>query len=150
MSEFVFMKEVLAAFGRGATRLFRCNAGVSWQGLEVEHTRTRIVLDKPRAVHGWPPGTADLVGWQSVVITPQMVGQRVALFVAVETKSPAGRLTRGQRRFLTAVRAAGGLAVAARTLAGVAAVLGPAGGGSSPPLRPVRPRPVIDGYRRAA
>ena len=69
------MKDVLASFGRGATRLFRCNAGTSWQGLEVARSRERLTLENPRAVHGWPPGSADLVGWQSVVVTPEMVGQ---------------------------------------------------------------------------
>jgi hypothetical protein len=139
MAEFAFMKEVLAAFGRGATRLFRCNAGVSWQGLELEHTREIIVLKNPRAIHGWPEGTADLVGWQSVEVTPEMVGQRVAVFVAVETKSPAGRLTQGQRRFLTAVKSAGGLACAARTLPEVAAVLGAPGAGlGQQPAGPAR------------
>jgi len=122
------MKEVLQAFGRGTVRLFRSNAGVSWQGKEVEHTARFITLENPRAIHGWPAGTSDLVGWKSVVITQAMVGSRVAVFTAVEVKSPGGRLTDGQRRFLAAVQAAGGYAVAARTLAEVAAVLGePAG-----------------------
>jgi hypothetical protein len=125
MAEFRFMKEVLAAFGRGSIRLFRCNAGVMWQGLTVEHTQHYLTLKNPRAVHGWPAGSSDLIGWQSVTVTPDMVGTRVAVFVAVETKSLCGRVTPEQQRFLSAVRGAGGRAVAARTLGEVAAVLGP-------------------------
>jgi hypothetical protein len=57
-----------------------------------------------------------------------MVGARIAVFVAVETKSATGRLRPEQRRFIDAVQAAGGRACMARTLDDVAAVLGaPAG-----------------------
>jgi hypothetical protein len=134
MAEFKFMKEVMQAFGRGAVRLFRSNAGVAWQGKEVEHTREFLTLQNPRAIHGWPAGTSDLVGWQSVTVTREMLGKRVAVFVAVETKSASGRLTPEQRRFLAAVSRAGGRAVSARTLAEVAAVLGePAGPLPRPP-----------------
>lgn len=119
------MREVLAAFGRGSIRLFRCNSGVAWQGAEIQRTAKTLTLANPRPVHGWPAGTADLVGWQSITVTPDMVGTRVAVFVAVETKSLTGTLRPEQRIFLDVVRRAGGRAVAARTLGEVATVLGP-------------------------
>jgi hypothetical protein len=150
MAEFTFMKNVLAAFGRGSVRLFRSNAGVSWQGDEVQRTAKVVVLENPRAIHGWPAGTADLVGWQTVTVTPEMVGRRVALFVAVETKSPRGRLTAAQRRFLAAVESAGGRACVARTLDDVAAALGPPGApGPSAATRAGEPRgrPAVIGER---
>jgi hypothetical protein len=126
MAEFAFMKEVLAAFGRGSVRLFRANSGMAWTGRVVSHTRQFITIADPRTFHGMPSGTSDLIGWQSIEITPDMVGQRVAVFVAVECKAPAGRPTEGQAAFLSAVRRAGGRAVLARSTADVAAALGPA------------------------
>jgi hypothetical protein len=118
-------------------RLFRANSGTGWQGRVLDHTARYMTLENPRAFHGFPAGTADLIGWQTIEVTPDMVGQRLAVFVAVETKSPTGRPTPDQRRFVGAVRSAGGRAVVARTLADVAAVLGaPAG-----PVAPDAPTP---------
>jgi len=56
------------------------------------------------------PGGADLIGWQSKVITPDLVGKSVAQFVAIECKSKNGILSEEQTRFLKAVTEAGGLA----------------------------------------
>jgi hypothetical protein len=126
MAEFAFMKEVLAAFGRGSVRLFRANSGMAWTGRVVSHTKQFITIADPRTFHGMPAGTSDLIGWQSIEITPDMVGQRVAVFVAVECKTPAGRPTEAQAAFLSAVRRAGGRAVLARSTGDVAAALGPA------------------------
>ena len=131
MGEFAFMKEVLQAFGRGTTRLFRVNCGTTWQGREIEHTAKYLTLENPRPVHGMPAGSADLIGWQTITITPDMVGQQVAVFVAVETKALCGRVTPAQQTFLRTVREAGGRAVAARSLAEVAGVLGPPAGPAS-------------------
>ncbi len=55
------------------------------------------------------PGGSDLIGWKTVEITAEMVGKRVAVFLAVEVKSRNGKLTEDQLSFLTAVRNAGGI-----------------------------------------
>lgn len=65
---------------------------------------------------GLSKGSADLVGWRTVEITPEMVGQRVAVFVSLEIKTPSGRLSNLQRYWLQAVSAAGGIAGVARSL----------------------------------
>lgn len=56
------------------------------------------------------PGGSDLIGWASVIITPDMVGQRVAIFTAAECKTDVGKLMPDQVKFLDSVRAAGGIA----------------------------------------
>jgi len=66
---------------------------------------------------GLARGSSDLVGWRSVVITPDMVGQRVAVFTAIEIKTPTGRITPAQRAWLEAVTKAGGIAGIARSVA---------------------------------
>lgn len=40
---------------------------------------------------GLMPGSADIVGIQRVVITPEMVGQTVGVWVSVEVKAPGAR-----------------------------------------------------------
>lgn len=65
---------------------------------------------------GLARGSADLIGWQSIVITPEMVGQRVAVFTSIEVKTPTGRLTPAQSAWLSTVRGAGGIAGVARSV----------------------------------
>jgi len=60
------------------------------------------------------PGGSDLIGWKSIVITPDMVGKKAALFVAVEVKAWDGTSTEEQEDFQRAVRDAGGIALLAR------------------------------------
>jgi hypothetical protein len=50
-----------------------------------------------------------------VGITPDMVGRRIAQFMAVEVKTPTGRLSDDQIKFIAAVTKAGGLAGVARS-----------------------------------
>lgn len=63
------------------------------------------------------PGGADLIGYRTVTITPDMVGKQVAVFTALEVKAPGGthRVTQEQRHFLDTVEAAGGIAGVARS-----------------------------------
>jgi hypothetical protein len=65
---------------------------------------------------GLARGSADLIGWRTVVITPEMVGQRVAVFTSLEIKTPTGRLAPAQRHWLQAVEQAGGIAGVARSV----------------------------------
>jgi hypothetical protein len=108
------MRSVMLRFGRGMTRLFRANSGVGWVGKIIERTARTITLANPRAFHAMPSGTPDLIGWHSVIVTPEMVGARVALFVAIECKGSTTPTTPGQLAFLELVDHAGGIAVLAK------------------------------------
>lgn len=88
--------------GVGDVRLFRNNVGVA------------VHADGSRVRYGLCPGSSDLIGWRSLVITPDMVGQRIAAFLAIEAKGERGRPTAEQERFIRAVVEAGGLAGVAR------------------------------------
>ncbi len=61
-------------------------------------------------------GSADLIGWRSVTITPEMVGQQIAVFTSIEVKSSSGRVKPEQQQWLNAVQAAGGIAGVARSV----------------------------------
>ena len=66
---------------------------------------------------GLARGSADLIGWRTITVTPDMVGQRLAVFTSIEVKTPTGRLTPAQHNWLGAVRSAGGMAGVARSIA---------------------------------
>jgi hypothetical protein len=68
------------------------------------------------------PGTPDFVGWETVVVTPAMVGKPLAVFVAIEVKH-LSKPTKAQLNFIEQVRAAGGLAGVAHDAAEAAEIL---------------------------
>ena len=62
-------------------------------------------------------GSADLIGWTTRTITPEMVGQKIAVFTSIEVKSTSGRVKPEQQQWLDAVLKAGGIAAVARSVA---------------------------------
>jgi len=63
------------------------------------------------------PGGSDLIGYRKVTVTPEMVGQEIAQFAAVEVKTPKGRVRPEQQQFIEHIRSAGGIAGIARSVA---------------------------------
>lgn len=61
-------------------------------------------------------GAGDLIGWRTITVTPEMVGQQVAQFVSLEVKTPTGRLRPEQEQWMKVVRGAGGIAGVARSV----------------------------------
>lgn len=102
--------KIRLAVGRGVVRLFRNNTGA------LKDQRGQLVR------YGLCKGSSDLIGWKSATITPDMVGQQIAVFVAIEVKDK-GRATDDQLRFLEAVKAAGGHAGLARSISDAQAIL---------------------------
>lgn len=83
--------------------------------------RNKRRLATPPGMHapimlGWLiDHSADWVGYRSVLVTPDLVGKRIAQFVAIEAKRPVGGVVSdGQEKFLNAVIDAGGIAGVAR------------------------------------
>ena len=89
---------------KGSTRLFRNNTGT----LRDQHGRP--------VSFGLAKGSSDLIGWRTITITPEMVGQQVAVFTSIEVKSPTGRIRPEQQQWIDAVQAAGGIAGVARSV----------------------------------
>ena len=99
-------QRIRLAFGtRSDLRLFRNQVG------QLPDPRTGRPVQ-----FGLARGSADLIGWRSVVITPEMVGQRVAVFTSLEVKTTTGRLTPAQQAWLGTVHTAGGIAGVARSV----------------------------------
>lgn len=82
---------------------------------------------------GLARGSADLIGWRTVTITPDMVGQRLAVFTSLEIKTPTGRLTPQQRTWLSAVHQAGGIAGVARSVTDAFQIVTPTNQPRQPP-----------------
>jgi hypothetical protein len=109
-NELAVQNTIRLAVGRGRTRLFRNNSGA------LKDANGRLVR------YGLCTGSSDLIGWHTVTITPDMVGQQVAVFTAIEVKDK-GRPTAEQLQFIDVVRAAGGRAGVARSVAEAEAIL---------------------------
>jgi hypothetical protein len=72
---------------------------------------------------GLARGSADLIGWRTITITPDMVGQQLAVFTSIEVKLPNGRVRPEQHAWLGAVQGAGGIAGIARSVADASQII---------------------------
>ena len=105
-SETHLQQEIRLALGtRPDLKLYRNNCG----GLPDPRTGRLVTFGLAR-------GSADLIGWRTIVVTPDMVGTTLAVFTSIEIKTPTGRLTPQQRSWRDAVHLAGGIAGVARSV----------------------------------
>lgn len=115
-------KKCLLAIGNRfpGARLFRNNNGSAWLGPGFTMKPGQVyraeggerVITQPQHVDfGLMPGSGDGIGWHSIVITPEMVGRRVAVFVSIETKAGRGSAKESQINWQRQVHAAGGIAL---------------------------------------
>jgi len=65
---------------------------------------------------GLAKGSSDLIGFKTVKITPEMIGQDIAQFVSLEIKTERGKLTDIQQNWLQKVKSSGGIVGVARTV----------------------------------
>ena len=103
-SEQSIQQHIRIACSTGNTRLFRNNTGT----LKDQHGRP--------VQFGLCKGSADLIGYRTITITPDMVGQQVAVFLSIEVKTSAGRIRPEQQAWMETVQAAGGIAGVARSV----------------------------------
>jgi hypothetical protein len=104
MTEQQIQQHIRIACSTGATRLWRNNTGT----LRDQHGRP--------VSFGLCKGSADLIGYRSITITPDMVGQQVAVFTSIEVKTRTGRIRTEQRAWMETVQSAGGIAGVARSV----------------------------------
>jgi len=103
-------------------RIFRNNSGKCWIGKSKMFNSSQTVNVKAGDVlvqqaryfdAGLCPGSSDLIGLQTLKITPEMVGT-IACFVAIEVKLPSGRVQQNQINFLEMVKKLGGRGIICR------------------------------------
>ena len=90
-------------------RLFRINAGMGWVGQIAKQTAGMIILKNPRPLHGAPKGWPDLCGFESIEITPDMVGKKIAVFTGEEIKAGKDRMRTEQEGFRDLIERMGGV-----------------------------------------
>jgi hypothetical protein len=86
MTEALTQSAVRLEAARRGFHLFRNNVGVL---VDIKGRPVRFGLANDSAAVNRAVKSADLIGWEPVVITPDMVGQTIARFLSVECK-PAG------------------------------------------------------------
>ena len=93
-------------------RLFRNDNGVGHVGGTAKRTRDgkRALVGSRPVRYGLQPGSADLIGWTTITITPEMVGERVAVFTSVEAKTEGDTIKSDQRAWARRVQYDGGIA----------------------------------------
>ena len=109
----------------GRALIFRANVGKAYTSNDVMKVpRQMPVVMGPKDIllrnyrpfeTGLPPGFSDLFGLVAVEITPDMVGQKVAIFTGLEVKDGA-RVSQLQRNFINAVNDNGGRAGVVRSV----------------------------------
>jgi hypothetical protein len=101
-SEHEIQQRIRLACGRGLVRLRRNNTGA-------------LVDPQGRLVRfGLCKGSSDLIGLRSLEITPELIGQQLAQFVALVVKTAQGVLSPEQRAFLRLLQELGGVAATIR------------------------------------
>lgn len=117
-SESTVQSEIrLAAHGVN-TRLWRNNVGVAY---DAKGRVVRFGLANESKNVNKRIKSGDLIGWRTLVITPDMVGQQIAQFVSVECKAEdyrPGETERevAQRAWAKLVSDAGGIGVIAASV----------------------------------
>lgn len=113
-SETQLQQEIRLALGtRPDLRLYRNNCG------SLPDPRTGRPVQ-----FGLARGSADLIGWRTITVTPEMVGQQLAVFTSIEIKVPNGRVRPEQHAWQRTVSAAGGIAGIARSIQDANEILG--------------------------
>jgi hypothetical protein len=105
-AETTLQQQIRLALGtRTDLRLFRNNCGT---------------LPDPRTGRpvqfGLARGSADLIGWRTITITSDMVGQQLAVFTSIEVKTERGHVRPEQHAWQRTISAAGGIAGIARSI----------------------------------
>lgn len=115
MTESDILKQI-QTLSTGDVRLWRNQIGQGYQGLVVKKTLHTITLAQYRHINFGIPGVggSDLIGLSSTIITPAMVGKRVAIFTAIEVKSETGKPTHMQTAFTGTIHLLGGHAGVAK------------------------------------
>jgi hypothetical protein len=118
MRELELLEEIQKRYSPAV--LFRNDCGSAWVGSKIiKGGPDRVILSGARRIsYGLLKGSADLVGWETIEITPDMVGQKVARFLSIEAKTENDTIKPDQVVWIRIVRGAGGRAIVVREVSG--------------------------------
>jgi hypothetical protein len=100
--------------------MFRNDVGCGWVGgrelfakkdgvIPVKQGQ-HILINSKRIHYGLYKGSGDYIGWTPVIITPEMIGQTVAVFTSIEEKTENDSMSNEQKNWFRRVKEAGGIA----------------------------------------
>ena len=103
-------------------KLFRQQVGGFWAGQPVKKWSTFadgketkwVTLTQAQFVPVGRVGLPDYGGWRTKIVTQDMVGHPVAIYVGMEGKTEDGVLTQEQKMMLHTIRKDGGIAFVVR------------------------------------
>ena len=126
MNEKQLQTEIHKELGsRSDVRVFRNNVGTAFMGKAVTIQRPVsvkllsgdvVIRNARRVKFGLHEGSSDLIGWRRILITPAMVGKRIAQFFSVEIKTQRGRVSEAQDQWGNVVNNHGGCAGVVRSV----------------------------------
>lgn len=128
LAESKIQDDIFIKLNRSSTaRLFRNNIGQGYVGKTTRIDKGFVTLQNFRPIRYGVcnPGGSDLIGFTSVEITKDMVGKKVAVFTAIETKTKKGKATQDQANFINVVRHFGGFAGVARSYDDAVGIINP-------------------------
>lgn len=97
-------QEIMLALSDAGCLVFRNNTGMAWMGRPIHKTGNQVTLaDARRMPFGLCVGSSDLICVSPTVITQEMVGMTLGVFVAPEVKRPKKNLEKDQVIFRDAV-----------------------------------------------
>lgn len=115
-SESSIQRRVQMALASQGSLVWRNESSGCYMGKVIHKAGDQVTLSGARFLPaGLCKGSSDLICCTPTVITQDMVGKTIGVFTAVEVKTPKGRPTKEQERFLLAVNRAGGIAFIARS-----------------------------------
>lgn len=109
--EIAIQNEIRTALAEAGTMNFRNNCGA------LKDREGRLVR------YGLHVGSSDIIGIKKIKITPEMVGQEIGQFIAIEVKTEKGKATQAQENFIRMVRKHGGIAGVARSVEEALAII---------------------------
>lgn len=123
MKEQSIQNSILIAMGQAGAYGLRVNSGSFWGGEILSYKDNMLLLKNPTKVQGAPAGTSDIVGCKPTLITPQMVGKTIGVFVAIEVKKPTKNAEEHQENYLMMMRSRGAITGVAKSPEDVVRIL---------------------------
>jgi len=98
---------ILLALSEAGCTVWRNETAGAWVGKQIHRDGDQVTLTNAHMMtFGLAVGSSDIIG----------IHNATGRFLAIEVKTPKGRPTKEQLRFIEAVRAAGGIAGIARSV----------------------------------
>lgn len=124
LNESQLQKQVLVSCSGDGVRLWHNPSGSAYRGKVTRHGTGVIISHASLIKFGLCTGSSDLIGFKTIEITPDLVGQKIAVFAAIELKrEKGGVVSQEQKNFIEMILEHGGIAGIAKSIEEVKSLL---------------------------